>query len=69
MSEFDKKRMEESPDYPKVKEIIRLLIECRDALPAISMAAAKLRGLDLRLADRIQECLKPWEIKSETKKK
>ena len=62
MSEFNKKRMEESPDYPKVKEIITLLIECRDALPAISMTAAKLHKLDLGLADRIAECLKPWEV-------
>ena len=62
MSEFNKKRMQESPDYPKVKELIILLIECRDALPAISMASAKLHNLDLKLADRIEECLKPWEV-------
>lgn len=61
MSEFDKARMEESPDYPKMKEMILLLIECRDALPAISLASAKMHGVDLTLADRIEDCLKPWE--------
>ena len=61
MEEFNKKRMEESPDYPKMKEMIILLIECRDALPAIS--SARLRGIELSLADRIENCLEPWELK------
>lgn len=60
MSEFDKKRLMESPDYPKVKELLRLLIECRDALPAISETSARLHGLDLSLASRIDDCLEPW---------
>lgn len=60
-SDFDFDRLCESPDYPKVKEIIYLLIEARDALPAISLASAKMRGIKLDLADRIEDCLKPWE--------
>jgi len=62
MSEFNKERMEQSPDYPKMKEMILLLIECRDALPAISMTSAKLRDIDLSLADRVDDCLVPWEV-------
>lgn len=58
---FDKERLKASPDYPKVWEIILLLIEARDALPAITLTAAKLRRIDLTLADRIEKCLEPWE--------
>jgi len=61
MSEFNKERMAASPDYPKMKEMILLLIECRDALPAISLTSAKIRNIDLKLADRIEACLQPWE--------
>ena len=43
------------------KEMFYLLIESRDALPAITMVSAKLRGVDLTLADRIEDCLKPFE--------
>jgi hypothetical protein len=43
-------------------QMIRLLIECRDALPAISLASARLHGVNLDLADRIEEILKPWEV-------
>lgn len=45
----------------KFKELIYLILECRDALPAITMTAAKLHGVDLSLADRIEACLKPFE--------
>jgi hypothetical protein len=41
--------------------LVRLLIECRDALPAISLASAKLHGLDLTLADRIDRAIEPWK--------
>lgn len=64
MSEFNKQRMEQSPDYPKMREMIRLLIECRDALPAISLSYAKLYRVDLSLADRIEKCLEPWRIEA-----
>jgi len=46
----------------KIKEMVMLLIECRDALPAITLVSAKLRGVDLSLADRIEDCLRPWEV-------
>jgi hypothetical protein len=47
----------------KLKEFFYLLIECRDALPAISRVAATLHNVDLSLADRIEAALKPWELK------
>lgn len=43
------------------KKMFYLLIESRDALPAITMTSAKLRNIDLTLADRIEECLTPFE--------
>jgi hypothetical protein len=46
----------------KCVELARLLIECRDALPAISLASARLHHVDLRLADRIEKALEPWEV-------
>jgi len=46
--------------------LVRLLIECRDALPAISLTSARLHNVDLRLADRIAEALKPWEVPADT---
>ena len=50
----------EHPDH-KCAELASLLLEARDALPAISLASAKLHGVDLTLASRIEEALKPWE--------
>jgi hypothetical protein len=47
----------------KCKELARLLLECRDALPAISTVAARLHNIDLSLADRIEEALEPWLVK------
>jgi hypothetical protein len=49
----------ENPEE-KCRELARLLLECRDALPAISLTMANLRGISLTLADRIEEALKPW---------
>ncbi len=46
----------------KLKECLRLLIECRDALPAISVTAARLHHVSLTLADRIEACLEPWKF-------
>lgn len=37
-----------------------LLLECRDALPAITKESARMHGIDLTLADRIEALLKPW---------
>ena len=47
----------------KLEAMATLLVECRDALPAISLVAAKLHGVRLDLADRIETELKPWEVK------
>ncbi len=46
----------------KAIELATLLVECRDALPAITLASARLRNIRLDLADRIEEALKPWEV-------
>jgi hypothetical protein len=51
-------RVEDKGD--KIKQAANLLLEARDALPAISLTAAKLHSLDLTLADRIEDWLKPW---------
>lgn len=45
----------------KAVELARLLLECRDALPAITVTRAKLHGVDLTLADRIEDALEIWE--------
>lgn len=52
---------------PKCNELVLLLIECRDALPTISLASARLHGVRLDLDKRIETALEPWEIKEETK--
>jgi len=46
----------------KCNELARLLIECRDALPVITMSSARLHNVSLTLADRIENALKPWEV-------
>lgn len=46
----------------KCQELAKLLIECRDALPAITMAMAKLHNVRLDLDKRIEEALEPWRI-------
>lgn len=53
----------------KVKAMFKLLLECRDALPAISMVSARLRGLDLNLDKRIEDCIEPWRLPDETEGK
>lgn len=45
-----------------VPDWARLLLECRDALPAISEVSARLHNIDLTLTDRITEILKPWRV-------
>jgi hypothetical protein len=55
-----------SPDWakdPRTWALVLLLIECRDALPAITLASARLHGVDLNLGRRIESALKPWEAK------
>jgi hypothetical protein len=46
----------------KCNELAHLLVECRDALPAISITSARLHNVDLGLAQRIENALKPWEV-------
>jgi len=55
-----------APVEDKSWELARLLIEARDALPAISLTSAKLHGVKLDLADRIAAALKPWEVPADT---
>lgn len=50
----------------KWKQIMPLLLEARDALPAISLSTAKLYGLSLTLADRIDAALEPWRVTNGT---
>lgn len=54
--------MAEPTKCTKCLELAKLLLECRDALPAITTVSARLHGIDLKLADRIEEALKPWEV-------
>jgi hypothetical protein len=49
----------------KVQEMFFLLLEARDALPAITMTAARLNNIDLTLADRIEKALEPWKVSEE----
>jgi hypothetical protein len=42
--------------------LFALLLEARDALPAISLASARLHNVDLTLADRIERAIEPWRL-------
>lgn len=44
----------------KAIELAKLLLEARDALPAISITSARLHNVDLTLADRIEDALEIW---------
>lgn len=46
----------------KCQEMALLLIECRDALPAITISAARLYNVKLDLDKRIEEALEPWRV-------
>lgn len=46
----------------KLSELVVLIVECRDALPAITLGKARLHNVKLDLADRIKAVLKPWEV-------
>jgi hypothetical protein len=50
----------------KCFELARLLVECRDALPAISTTSARLHNVSLSLADRIETAIEPWEVEGAT---
>lgn len=40
--------------------LARLLIECRDALPAITVTQLRLHNISPTLCDRIDQALEPW---------
>ena len=50
------------PECEKCNELAYLLVECRDALPAITIERAKLYNVRLDLDKRIAAALKPWEV-------
>jgi Fe-S-cluster containining protein len=50
----------------KCNELARLLVECRDTLPAITVDRARLHGVDLTLALRIETALQPWAVPADT---
>jgi hypothetical protein len=50
----------------KLDGMARLLIECRDALPAIKQHQLRLYNISPTLADRIDETLEPWVVPSDT---
>lgn len=51
----------------KCLELARLLLEARDALPAITETSARLHGVSFTLADRIEEALEPWRVEDNAK--
>ena len=56
------------PTCLKCNQLAKLLLECRDALPAISLSSARLHGVSLSLADRIEDAIEPWKIVDEVEK-
>lgn len=46
----------------KGRQLLALLLECRDALPAINTVQARLHNVRLDLADRIEAAMEPWKI-------
>lgn len=54
--------MDKCEKCEKCIELAQLLLEARDALPAISLSSAKLHNVSLSLADRIENALEPWRI-------
>lgn len=53
---------EEFKKDQRVITMAKLLIECRDALPAITTTSARLHGVDLTLDKRIEKVLEPWLV-------
>lgn len=50
----------------KCDELAMLLVECRDALPAITLAKARERHIDLGLADRVELAISAWACEPDT---
>lgn len=49
----------------KMRELGKLLLEARDALPSITKTAALRDGVDLTLVARIEKALEPWRDSAE----
>lgn len=45
----------------KIREAAKLLLECRDALPAITVVQQKLHKVSEDLDKRIEDWLEPWK--------
>jgi len=61
---------EEKTDWHKDSrtwELVRMIIQCRDALPAISMASARLHNVPLDLDKQIERLLKPGKATTRTR--
>jgi hypothetical protein len=58
---------ERDKHWRRLQAMLPLFQEARDALPAISLVSAKLRGLDLTLGDRMDEVGVPelWRARCE----
>lgn len=59
-SALDALRARVAEQDAQIKSMARLLLECRDALPAISLTSARLHGIDLTLADRMEAQLESY---------
>jgi hypothetical protein len=46
----------------KIKQAASLLIECRDALPAITVVQQRLHNVSHNLDKRIEGWLEPWRV-------
>lgn len=62
MTNFNLDACKQSEFYPKMRELVMLLVEARDALPAISLASAKLHNVSLDLDKRIEAAIEPWRV-------
>jgi hypothetical protein len=47
---------------PRAWALAQLLIECRDALPALTTVQCRLHNISPSLADRIDTALEPWAV-------
>lgn len=56
-------KLTEAEAKEHLTRVLCLLLEARDALPAIPLANARLHNIRLDLADRIERAMEPWRIK------
>ena len=50
------------PTCIKCNELAKLLLEARDALPAITLTQARIKNISLTLDIRIEAALEPWKV-------